>query len=157
MLDVFGVLLGHLPASKRPKTVRRNPYVTRCRSHPQRARQDREGASRFQPLLLEWQMPLPRIHIVLILADHICCTSRLLIITNPGKLATPQHARRNLRTLVIMNSRDDYRLLRLTEPQKAVFGSDNASKHIGIVSKHLYKHVRCVWGVVGSSPGVQAA
>ena len=32
-----------------------------------------------------------------------------------------------------MKSLDDYRLLRLTEPQKAVFGPDNASKHIRIV------------------------
>ncbi len=56
-----------------------------------------------------------------------------------------------------MKSGDDYRLLRLTETQKAVSGPDNASKHIGIVSKHRYKHVICVWGVVGSFPGVQAA
>ncbi|EIE22405.1 MFS general substrate transporter [Coccomyxa subellipsoidea C-169] len=76
---------------------------------------------------------------------------------NVRDTATPRHACPDLRTLVTMQLGDDYRLLRLTEPQKAVSGPDNASKHIGNVSKHLYKHVICVWGVVGSFPGVQAA
>ena len=76
---------------------------------------------------------------------------------NARKAATPRLALRNLRTLVTMKSRDDYRLLRLTEPQKAIFGPDNASKHIRTVSKHPYIDVRCVWSVVGSFPGVQTA
>ena len=43
---------------------------------------------------------------------------------------------------------------------KAIDRPENASEHIGILPKHMYKHVRCFWDqhdVVRSFPGVHAS